>query len=462
MKFLLVRLTVVLLLVCVALPAGSREKKEEQPRFYRPDYEQVSRDMPGQDLLKDTNSTAAVDTYLIVWYDFDPMDWQGWTRVDNTSQQGTFFHVEDFAGLGGGTFGRLVPIEGTKSIWCGADGSNVDYSCSWAAAPGYGNGWKQSFRTGTFFHEGLITVSFHIVCDTEEGCDFVYFEHSDTYLYSEEDPFEVLETFSGVVDTVITRDMHAQYSRSKLRFRFESDALLSDADGQHDTDGACVIDSITIIDNTGVLDYEDFESYADGDTSAGMWYAHRGTGRDEYEDNFGMYSGLRTGLIDKDPCGDNFSTAVVFFSGSPYPSSEYPGLFDTPFCLGPGGIEEPCQDEMVVSPPIDLTRYTTGRDEDQEAAIPPADLPFLGGLRLEYAVYTDNPVSNLVMRTHAIRNIEDGCPGRVARARNMVSLRTDGGVVDRVLGHRKHRDRRHGPGRSRSGRHVQRVVRHVR
>ncbi|MDD3642093.1 MAG: hypothetical protein PHQ19_01310, partial [Candidatus Krumholzibacteria bacterium] len=63
---------------------------------------------------------AAVDTYCIVWYDFEQMNWQGWTKVDNTVQRGVFFHVDDFDGLDGGTHGRLVPIEGAKSLWCGA------------------------------------------------------------------------------------------------------------------------------------------------------------------------------------------------------------------------------------------------------------------------------------------------------------------------------------------------------
>ena len=60
-----------------------------------------------------------------------------------------------------------------------------------------------------------------------------------------------------------------------------------------------------------------------------------------------MYSGLATSLEDKDPCGDNFATQVVFFIGSPFPSASYPGLFDTPWCAGAGGIEDPCQTEEI-------------------------------------------------------------------------------------------------------------------
>jgi len=398
-----------ILVASVSAGLEAKEPKREQPRFYRPNYIETGLDIPGEDI--GTNMiVAAADTYLIVWYDFDHMDWQGWTKYEWGLQEGTFFHVEDFAGLGGGSFGRLVPIEGEKSVWCGTDGSNSDYSCNWAAAPGYGDWWSQSFRSHDFNHEGMLNVSFHLVCDTEEGYDFVYFEHSDDYFLH---PLETIAEFSGVVDTVVSYELHAKWARSKLRFRFESDGVYSDADGVYDSDGACIIDSITIWDNTGILDFEDFESYADGDTIAGLWYAHRGDdpSGSHYEDSYGTYSGLARGLQSKEPCGENFSSVIMFFEGSPYPSSQYPGLFDTPFCEGPGGIENPCQQELVVSPPIDLTRYTTGRDEVQDAAIAPGDLGDLGGLKLEYAVYSDNPMSNLVFRNHFIRNIENGCAG---------------------------------------------------
>jgi hypothetical protein len=123
------------------------------------------------------------------------------------------------------------------------------------------------------------------------------------------------------------------------------------------------------------------------------------------------YSGLVTGLVDKDPCNHNLSTQVVFFIGSPYSSAEYPGLFDTPFCEGPGGIEPPCQDEQIVSPVIDITRYSTNCDEIQDAAIPPGILPDLGGGQLAFTVYADLPLVNLVFYRWAVRNITDGCPG---------------------------------------------------
>jgi len=52
--------------------------------------------------LRDRYTAAQVDTFCLVWYDFEQMTWQGWTQKDNTAQEDTFSHVDDFCGLGGG------------------------------------------------------------------------------------------------------------------------------------------------------------------------------------------------------------------------------------------------------------------------------------------------------------------------------------------------------------------------
>jgi C1A family cysteine protease len=117
------------------------------------------------------------------------------------------------------------------------------------------------------------------------------------------------------------------------------------------------------------------------------------------------HAGLASIFEDKDPCADNWSTQVVFFIGSPYPSVHYPGLYDTPFGL-------PCQNERLVSPAIDLNRYSTGKNDVQDAPIPPAQLPNLGGCYLQFTVYNDLPLDNLVFYTWKIRNILDGRAGQ--------------------------------------------------
>jgi hypothetical protein len=396
------------LVASLSLSSGAKEPKKEQVRFYRPDYEGADLDIPGYEPVSKLMAVAAVDTYCIVWYDFELMDWQGWTRADNTAPEDTFFHVDDFAGLGGGTYGRLVPIEGTKSVWCGVrpGGEPSIYTCSWESAPGYGNNWDE-YLACSIPHEGALYVSYHLVCDTESGADLVTFDHSTDIGFPwgccPDCNWNTHAVYSGVVDTVVIHEFFSPRGGSKLRFHFQSDGALSDQDGGIDTDGACIIDSITIWDESGPIDYEDFEYYDVGESYAGIWTAC-------VRDAYGTFSGLASGLESKDPCGLNSSAIIAFFNSSPYPSEDYPGLFVTPFCTGAGGIESPCQDEMVVSPPIDLTRYSTGRDEVQNAAIPPGELASLGGVLLRYNAYVDLPINNLVFRTWKMRNIENGCP----------------------------------------------------
>ncbi len=351
--------------------------------------------------LRDTYEEAAVDTYCLVWYDFEPYSWQGWTRHDETAQPGNFFHVDDFAGLSGGSFGRLVPIEGTKSMWCGArpDG-NDDYLCSWYDAPGYGNGWSQWLTTGAIAFTGAVTLSYHIVWDSETGYDVTKVEYD-----TGGDNWEDMASYDGAGNAVASHVIATTQARTKLRFRFDSDGAWSDQDGLWNSDGGCIIDSITVVDMGGFNSFVDFESAAVGAHGAGIWLG-------EPEPGFGMYSGLKNNLMDKDPCGENLGTQIVFFIGSPNPSSSYPGLYDTPFCQGLGGWGPPCQHEIVESPIIDMTKYSPGRTEYQNASIPAGDLPLLGGCTVRFTVYRDLPLWNLVFYIWHVRNVTGGCPGQ--------------------------------------------------
>ena len=91
-----------------------------------------------------------------------------------------------------------------------------------------------------------------------------------------------------------------------------------DEDGKIDTDGAIIVDSITVRDDYGVIDYEDFEAYPSGSKrDLGIW-------NPSVPEPFGNFSALANNLIDKDPCADNYSTQVIFFSGSPYPTPIIP------------------------------------------------------------------------------------------------------------------------------------------
>jgi hypothetical protein len=367
--------------------------------------------------IRDRFTSAQVDTYCLVWYDFEQMNWQGWTRYDNTAQLDTFSHVDDFSGLGGGEWGGLYALEGAQSMWCGArDWANqifapypcpgtFVYLCSWVCAPGYGNTWNQMLQTGKVEFQGLLTFQYHGYFDSEPDYDQTFVEYD-----AGAGNWVEIAMYDGVVDTVCTHELLLSQAATKLRFHFISDGAWSDQDGLWCTDGAFIVDSITVADVGGVIDYEDFEGYTlcirDTRGAGGIWFGN-------VEDPFGQYSGLANNLADKDPCGDNFATQVVFFVGSPYPSSDYPGLFDTPFCEGPGGIEAPCQQENIQSPYIDMEMYSSNCDDVQDTPIPPGALPDLGGCYLRFTVYRDLPLPNLMFYVWSVRSIPatTGCPG---------------------------------------------------
>jgi len=380
----------------------AREPKTQRPRFYRPDYVETDLDYSGCEAMVNfapAAAAAAADTYCIVWYDFEQMDWQGWTRVDNTAQVDTFFHVDDFAGLAGGTWGRLVALEGTRSLWCGTRPGSDFYLCSWINAPGYGNDWDQVCQSDPVHFSGILGLSYKCLVDSEPDWDYTYVEYD-----AGDGNWIEIASYDGVDTLVESHQLTLTQTATKLRFHFVSDKVWSDQDGQHDTDGAFIVDSITVSDIHGVLDYEDFESFAVGDmTDLGIWDCF-------HPEGYGKYAALRNNLIDQDPCGYNMSSLITFFDTS-MPSVDWSDrVFPTPLCKGPGQMNDPCQGEMVVSPVIDMTSYSTACDENQDVTIPPGDAASLGGVLLRYAVYVDLPLRHLVFRTYRVRSIENGCP----------------------------------------------------
>ena len=128
-------------------------------------------------------ATAAPDTTVLGSWTFDgpggSPDFDGWTTHDWTAQDGDFIHVEDFAGLGGGDFGKLYPLQGSQSIWCGARPSASDHTlCGYAALPGYGNSWDQAFCTASCLGvNGDVTFDYLIAYYSEPGYDEVHIEY---------------------------------------------------------------------------------------------------------------------------------------------------------------------------------------------------------------------------------------------------------------------------------------------
>ena len=363
--------------------------------------------------LQTLMASAAADTYCIVWYDFEQMNWQGWTQIDNTAQVDTFFHVDDFSGLLGGDFNRLWPLEGTKSLWCGSRPGTDFYLCSWFFAPGYGNDWNQICYSDAIPFTGILTWSFKCVVDSEPDWDYTYIEYD-----AGDDNWVEIAAYDGIDTLIVEQQLLLSQIATKLRYHFIADGAWSDQDGLYSTDGAFIVDSITVADFGGTIDYEDFESYEVGARGKlGIWNI---TAAPPY----GTFSNLANNLVDKDPCGENFGTQIIFFNNSPYPSADYPGMFDTPFCTGPGGIAAPCQSEMVLSPIIDMMMYSTACDEVQDEMIPSGDAAQLGGALLRFTTYRDLPSVNLVYYTWSVRSIDGTCPG-VWKDRNFVYYGAD-------------------------------------
>jgi hypothetical protein len=349
--------------------------------------------------LRTLSESAAVDTYCIISYDFEPASWQGWTKLDRTAQFDTFFHVDDFNGLGGGSFGRLIPLEGTKSMWCGIRPSPGDpYLCGFQSAPGYGNDWEQILVTDPISFAGTITFSYHIAWDSELDWDFTYVEYDAGGGHWQE-----LASYTDIGSATESHSLILTQAKTKFRFRFVSDFAWSDRDGYNNSDGACIVDELRVSDLGGLNVFQNFESIPLNALNAGIWHARVGT-------PYGLHSGLRSGLVDKDPCNDHFTSQVVFFIGSAYPSASYPGLYDTPYCVGAGNINPPCQSELVVSPVIDMKKYSTAPNNLQNGTIPTGELPLLAGCTLAFTSYRDLGFTNLCYIRAFVRGVDEtGC-----------------------------------------------------
>jgi len=399
----------VVLLFCLVLAlahsAAPKETRQSRPIFERswsPGMfaQQDAGILPLADV--DGRFTAAqVDTYVIVHYDFEPRSWQGWTRADNTAEIDTFWHVEDYAEPG--LTGLPGPLEGAQSAWCGAPPGDDEYMCAWGSAPGYGNNWDQRLVSEPIWFTGLLTFSYRLSIDTEPGYDRVYVEYDGGGAWNE------IARYEGLLDTLATHGIYVPKAVTKLRFRFVSDVAWSDEDGHFDSDGAAHLDNVMIGDEGGTIDYEDFESAADGDRAAGIWRAG-------VKEPFGLYSGLDMGFLDKDPCNKNIRTQAAFFYGSTYPSVDYPALYETPHSRTDEFGHPLNQDEMIVSPAVDMTKYSTTGDRYQDSDIPAGVLPHLGGAKLKFTVYRDMPL-NPLSRFHSrfyfwrVRSVVAGCPG---------------------------------------------------
>jgi hypothetical protein len=389
---------VFLLFIPAAAPAGDtfrniRDKSSAKPPpVIQPRSVFADRD----DYLPPSRSAAGYDTTFLGFWDFDAgsgaCDPQGWISVDRTSQFGDYFHVDDFAGLGGGDYGRLVPMEGGQSLWCGArPDANNEYLCGYATLPGYGNNWDQVFCTANcLVVTGDVALDFLVTWDAETDYDATQIEFDEC-----DDEWEVFGGGLGVYDGVgsgfashvLFDSLHT--GNVRFRFHFMSDGAWSDQDGIHDTDGGVIIDSLTVRDASGVvLATELFETEAVGDIDAasGNWISCTPPG-------YGDHAGLMPGggvYQDADPCVFNASCLWAFFVGSTYEYS----------CGGPPG-------QKVI--PYENERGQYLHNELWSPMIPVSGSGSVWELRFD--IYEDFPLRALVFPIWHVRSIVDGCPG---------------------------------------------------
>jgi hypothetical protein len=332
---------------------------------------------------------VVTDTFILADYDFDDggggPDPQGWTSADVTIGD-PYFHIDDF-NLAGPPF---APLEGTKSLWCG---QNATPECS--ACPGYGHDWIQYFESVAFPSSGNVTVSFLVSYDTEAGYDYAHVQY-----LSKTSNWQTLDSFDGtgqqLASVIVPED--SLTGSVKLRFNFTSDGGYDDEDGIFDSNGAVLLDSITVIDNSGIIDFQDFESESVGalTTADGDWSATT-------HPPFGDYAGLFDGstLVQEDSFVVNNTHMWGFFNGSTdtYACGGYPGQTAVPHGEDPNSyvVADYIYNE-VRSPLIELNQ-----DENGTPITGPLD-----GLLLEYDVYRDLPLDNLVFYVFRVRYMVDG------------------------------------------------------
>ncbi|HET6349646.1 MAG TPA: choice-of-anchor Q domain-containing protein, partial [Candidatus Krumholzibacteria bacterium] len=328
--------------------------------------------------------SASTDTFNLFAASFEsgtsctPM---GWTMVDLTEQTGVYFHIDDYSGLEG--FG-LTPLDGAKSLWCGARPSASPVMCSYLTLPGYGNHWDQAWCTKNCIPvNGALDVSFVARFDTEPGHDFVTLEYTTDC--SSEYGWTVIDEWSGSVPYLehnASYDLGVGAGPVRVRLHFQSDGYGSDEDGLWQTTGAVHFDDLVV---EGVP-WENFEDEQVGSTSSNDWRAYA-------PDGYGSYLSLFSGgaLVDEDPCTNNLSCvwAAIQNSTYNYACGGFPLQAAVPFVNPEGQYLK----NEIWSPTIPLTGSGSA-------------------VLLEFSVYRDLPLDNLVFYVWHVRSVgAGGCPG---------------------------------------------------
>ena len=352
----------------------------------------------GQDAGPARASMQAGTTFLGTWtFDSGPTCTdEGWVSEDITAPIGTFWHVDDFAALGGGSFGLLNPLQGNQSMWCGArPDAGSEILCGYVTLPGYGNGWTQMVCSDCLTVTGNVSFAYLTAWDSEPGWDRSVIQYSlcdDTWVsVSSAVNAGNAGVYDGrqpmVLDSVVVAS--GDHSGSiRFRFRFDSDTAWSDEDGLWNTDGAIIVDSLVVNDGTGQVSYEDFEGASVGDNGAGDWNSCNMPG---YGDYAALYPGLS--LLQEDPCRSDLDCMWTFFTGSTYDYA----------CAGHPGVT--------------VVPYGNARGQYLLNEVWSPWLPFTGTgsqVQLHFYVYRDLGVTvaddALIRYIYHVRSMVGGCP----------------------------------------------------
>jgi hypothetical protein len=346
--------------------------------------------------FKGAKSASSPGTTWLGWWTFDlgpSCVSEGWTSHDLTAQTGDYWHVTDFASApdncGPGTYGGLVPLEGSQSMWCGAcpDPGNV-ILCGYAMLPGYGNNWNQALCTKNCLTvTSDVTIDFLAAWDSEPGYDATALEvdKCDDVWMHVAGGIGVWDGEGGGIQSVDVSDsLHVGSMRA--RFRFQSDRGWSDEDGTWNTDGAFIIDSLTVTDQSGVvLATEYFEDETVMATDADDWESCTIPG---YGDYAAVYQALA--LVQEDACRINPTCTWSFFTGSTYD-----------YACGGWPVQT-------------VVPYQNARGQyiSNEVWSPQISWGGTGaGAGLVFDVYRDLKLDALVFYTWRVRSIVAGCPG---------------------------------------------------
>lgn len=299
----------------------------------------------------------------------------GWTTVDVTAQA-NYFHVDNYF-LVSIDFG---PIAGAKSLWCGARPNH----CNYPTFTGYGNNWDQAWCTKVCIPvTGNLEVKFDARFDSESCYDFTTLEY--TLDCSGTCGWTVLDggacTWDGLIPLITIDSSYPLLgSPVKLRLHFQSDSDWSDEDGFYPSSGAAHFDNLQVEG----LALEDFEGEAVGATSSNDWVA--------CSTGFGDYMALFQGssVLQQDPVTKDLTCVWAAIQGSTatYACGGFPAFTAVPY----GNCQGQHLNNEIWSPDIPLGGFGAK-------------------VMLQFSVYRDLPLDNMVFYDWHVRTTVSGCAG---------------------------------------------------